>query len=505
MIKKLMAATSVAALIVGGANAQLALKQAEVSGALTEINAPYVLAEEVDFTKLNTAGAVGAVGSFGLAVTTEGIIPPGQNLFLTIKVTNGTIASNLNGSEIEDGITGAVVNAGGTKGATSVRYLITTDGGDESLGIDFADLDGVSLNLPIIPTSCGDVTFEVTEFETETAGTQIEGGSAVLTDGDDKPVSALTCESAFEATLVLDDDNSALALDPTGALPAFSEFVTTGNDTTVVAILGDFAFELNTDANVNMVGLAADYTDVLGFKADIDLESVTNVDSGDAVPDIVATGLFQASADVTGSDINLVGTTVADADDTGTFQLTIEGDGPVLAQSVSVSDAVLDLKAASPSLLQATDAFTKADVEDLKYEGFFFGPFDWVSDSTKAVNSIFRITGLSTTEDVPAQIIVENARNGSAFDGVYPFTILGSSVQGSEVRVNSAQLEAIAGKFGTADISMVFSTENDLDVDRLNASPSSSVVTPFGDNANAEGSGESTSPGSTENDDEGNF
>ena len=514
MIKKLLAATSVAALIVGGANAQLALKYDtnNGSGNITDILSPYVLASEVDFTKLNATGNANGIGAFGLAVTTEGVIPPGQNIFLTIQVSGGTIAGNLNGSEINAGVTGAVVNAGGTTGATSVRYLITTDAGDGSLGGgNFANKDGISLVLPVRASGCGDVTFSVTEFETETAGTPIEGGTASLTDFSApaaKVIPAVTCESAFNASLVLDADNSALALDPGlpgGTEPAFSEFLPAGPDTATTAILGEFALAL-TPANIDMVGTAAAATDVLGFSADIDFSNTDEIVSGEAIAG--SGGLFASDGGpiaVSGSDINLVGTTPATAADTGTFELAISGTDPVLAQSVSVSDAVLALRTTGTSL-KATDPFTEADVEDLKYEGYVFGPFDWVSDSKRAVNSIFRVTGLSPDTDVPAQIILENSRNGDSFNGVYPFTILGSSVQGSEVRINSAQLEALAGVFGTADVTMVFSVDADLDVDRLNASPASSVVTPFGDGANQDGSGVgSTTPGTSNNDDDGNY
>jgi hypothetical protein len=507
MIKKLMAATSVAALIVGGANAQLALKQ-DTNNVSGDIVAPYVLASEVDFAKLNATGNTSGIGAFGLTVTTEGVIPPGQNIFLTIQVSGGTIASNLDGSEINAGITGAVVNSGGTVGATTVRYLITTDTTDQSAGLgNFAGKDGVSLTLPVRATGCGDVTFSVTEFQTETAGTPIEGGKASLTDFSSpaKVIPALTCESAFNASLVLDGEDSTLDLDAT---PAFSLFdlTTALSDTTTTAILGNFALAL-TPANIDMVGTAAAATDVLGFSADIDFSNTDEIVSGEAASDVGST-LFDSDGGavvVSGNDINLVGTTPATGADTGTFELLISGTDPVLAQSVSASDAVLALRTTGTSL-KATDPFTEADVEDLKYEGYVFGPFDWVSDSKRAVNSIFRVTGLSPDTDVPAQIILENSRNGDSFNGVYPFTILGSSVQGSEVRINSAQLEALAGVFGTADVTMVFSVDADLDVDRLNASPASSVVTPFGDGANQDGSGVgSTAPGTTNNDDDGNY
>ncbi|MBU2605860.1 MAG: hypothetical protein KKC43_08215 [Alphaproteobacteria bacterium] len=498
MIKKLLAATSVAALIAGGAQAQLALEQTSVtssSGAVTTIASPYVLADEVDLVALNATPA--GIGQFGLEVLTEGVIPPGQNIFLAIQVTNGTIASNLNGSEfpaLASGITGAVVNQGGTTGATSVRYLITTDAADNST----SDLtrDGIALNLPVRAASCGDVTFAVTMFQTETGGTKIEGGTAVLTSAA-VPIAAMTCESVFDASLTPDTAMSVLDLQTP---PAFSTF-DIANDAPSVATLGDFALAF-TPGFLDLAGTPAVIGNVLGFVADIDFQNTDEIVSGQAIAG--AGAVFATAATVaTGSDINLVSTTAATAPATGTFDLTISTTAPVAAQTVSVSDAVLTLDTSVG--LKATDAFTIADVEDLKYEGNVFGPFDWVSDSTKAVNSIFRITGLDPAEDVPAQIIVTNSRNGSAFNGVYPFTILGSSVQGSEVRLNSSQLEAVAGQFGTADISMVFSTTLDLDVDRLNASPSSSVVTPFGDNSNSDSTPDTTTPATTLNDDQGNF
>ena len=183
--------------------------------------------------------------------------------------------------------------------------------------------------------------------------------------------------------------------------------------------------------------------------------------------------------------------------------MTINGTASVLPQTVSVSGAVLDLDTSLD--LQATDAFLSADVEDLKLNGQYYGPFDWVSDSTKLVNTIFRITGLDGASDIPAQVIVQNSRNG--LNGTFPFDILASDVEGSEVRLNSSALETIAGQFGTADISLVFSTSLDLDVDRLLAGPSTAVVVPFGDGANDSGTGSTygTTPPSADNNDAGNY
>ena len=115
------------------------------------------------------------------------------------------------------------------------------------------------------------------------------------------------------------------------------------------------------------------------------------------------------------------------------------------------------------------------------------------------------MTGLSTTVDTIAQIVVANSNNG--LNGVYPFTISASDVDNGEERLVSSTLEGIAGAFGTADISMVFSTTNDLDVDRLLSGPSTATVVPFGAGANQDGSGGAnpTIPTNTDNDDRGDF
>lgn len=491
---KLLGATSVAALLAGAASAQLALEQS--AGGAPTVSAPYAIAEEVDFPALQLAGDADAV--FGLEVLTQGVIPPGQNIFLTVNITNGTLTANLDGSEILGGITGAVVDTGGAIGDSSVRYLITTDTADLSTGD--ATRDGILLNLPVEVSSCGDVTFDVSEFETESGGTDIEGGSAALTvAGVATP--AVTCEDAFQANLVVDADSTTLDF-----AAAFAEFVVAAPDTLTTGVLGDYDLTVDTTVNIDMNSTAATPGDVLGFASSIDFADTTNIVDGTAT---VAVGTLFADDGaptlVSGSSIPLVGTTAATAaTESGIFTVSIAGPGfPVSPQTVSVSGAVLSLDTGDNLL--ATDAFLTADVEDLKLNGQYFGPFDWVSDSTKAVNTIFRITGLDGLSDIPAQIIVQNSRNG--LNGVFPFTILASDVQGSEIRLNSAALEGVAGLFGTADISIVFSTALDLDVDRLLAGPSTATVVPFGDGANDSGTGSSypTTPPTSDNDDAGNY
>ena len=140
------------------------------------------------------------------------------------------------------------------------------------------------------------------------------------------------------------------------------------------------------------------------------------------------------------------------------------------------------------------------------FNGSTFGPFDWVADSNGRVNSIFRVTGLgSLTSDVPSLLITENSRNG--VNGVFPFTLEASSVQGSEVRLNSTDIEGIVGSaFGTADITWIFGGVLDLDVDRLLSGPSTATVVPFGDSANDDqGPDADDLTRATNEDDGGNF
>ncbi len=493
---KLFAAASVAALMAGAANAQLAIEQDNPAGAT--ITAPYSIAEEVDFPVAALAGDLDA--GLGVAVLTQGVIPPGQNIFLTLNITNATLTANLDGSEIDAGITGAVVDDGGSIGDSFVRYLITTDTLDSS---NFLGLDGININLPIEMSGCGDVTVSVTEFATESGGTPIEGGTASLA------APAITCDEAFVTTLVPDADTTVL--DFAGG---FTNFVVAAPDTGTTAVLGEYDLVVDTTVNVDLannsltpdVGTPADPSMVLGFESSVDFVDANGVVNGTAAPGVGT--LFDAGPTAVASNsVPLVGTPDATAAiEDGTFSILIDGSTSIEAQTVSVSGAIIDLDDAGHSL-QDTDPFNSADVEDLRLNGQYFGPFDWVSDGTKLVNTIFRVTGLDGLSDIPAQVIVNNARNGAATEGVFPFTLLASDVEGSEIRLNSDQLEAIAGQFGTADISLVFSTDLDLDVDRLLAGPSQAVVVPFGDGANLDGLGDQspTTPTSPDNDDQGNF
>jgi len=134
MLKKFMAAASVAALVAGSASAQLALELSPVdtgapgaSAGDATISAPgYRVANEVDFSALNAAAAGSAgIGYLGLEVLTDGSIPSGQNVFLRLELTGATIAGTLTGND-ELGGTGpgagsgaGVANSGATAGSVN--------------------------------------------------------------------------------------------------------------------------------------------------------------------------------------------------------------------------------------------------------------------------------------------------------------------------------------------------------------------------------------------------
>ena len=471
-------------------------------GGASTISGAYLLAEEVDFPQLVANGDADAV--FGLEVRTQGVIPPGQNIFLTIEIENGTLAANLDGSEILTGITGAVVDSGGSIGDDFVRYLITTDTFDLSTIIG---RDGIALDLPILLSSCGDTTFNVTEFRTEgtgSSGTDIEGGTAMLTDGFSPP--AVQCVDAYRANLFPDFGPTVLDF-TTG----FTNFVV-GIDSPTVATLGSFGLFVDTTAAIDLDGTLADPNDVLGFEAMIDFDDTSGIVSGEGIASPGSLFSSTATAPSSGS-IPLVGSNVASGfTQGGLFTLTVDGATAISPQEVTVSNANIFLD--TSDALVAEDPFLNADVEDLRVNGQFYGFFDWVADANGFVNSIFRISGLDGLSDIPAQLIVKNAQGGGAYDGTYAFTILASDVEGSEIRLNSDALSAIVGTtapdglFRTADIALVISTDLDLDVDRLLSGPAQATVVPFGDGANQDGTGAlapADDPAGGVNGDDGSF
>jgi hypothetical protein len=517
---KLLGAASAAALIAGAANAQLDLILSNVGS--PDITSTYSIADEVDFDALSSL-TTGDSAIVGMEVLAEGQIPPGQNVLLSVQVNNGVFSTDLiDGTDhVVTGQTGAVVQSGGTAGSNVVQFLVTTDNADTSTVVG---RDALGLNLPITVSSCGDVDFQVTQFQTtDTPAQVIEGGTASLSNGlagvANLPVNAVECDEAFDATLV-PDGGTFLSY-----LTAFTTFWTTADvpagpttDTAPgTARLGIFNLDIDGTVNVDLSGTAAAPANVVGYTSTINF---TVDDAG--IASGVTTGTAGTFFNSTAPDVpagNAITITEAGAaavnPETADFSINaVGGTSSMMAQVVNATGSTLSLGGVTGTYLMASDPFNFQDVEDLVFNGSTFGPFDWVADSSGRVNSIFRVTGLSPTMNpIPGLLVLTNSRNGN--NGVYPFTVAPTDVEGSEVRYNSTALEGIAGPFGTADVTMVFGAPSlttggaalDLDVDRLLSGPSTATVVPFGDNANSDetnGDADQIFP-SVEGDDDGNF
>ena len=120
------------------------------------------------------------------------------------------------------------------------------------------------------------------------------------------------------------------------------------------------------------------------------------------------------------------------------------------------------------------------DLDALEREGQVFGFFDWNQEDT-SVNTVYRVTGLSTTEDTPLTINFENSNTGQ--NGSFTTVVSAADVNNGEYIISSRALIAdVNPGYGRADVQFNFETQNLLDVDRLIASDG--IVTDYGDAAN---------------------
>ncbi|MEO0983330.1 MAG: hypothetical protein AAFX03_11840 [Pseudomonadota bacterium] len=537
-IKKLLAASSVAALLAGGAHAQLGLIQSDPVdpgvGTPTVIM-PHIIPEELDIADATADGQLS--GLFGLSITTNGTLPPGQNTNLVLTFTNATFTSSLSGggNEIDTsggpttpgGATGAIVTSGGAAGASTVQYNLTTDSGDSTVGagVPVAATVDDSLNFvfPLTVSSCAPVTVEVTIFETDVAGvtSPIEGGTAELA------APAITCLDAIQAELKFDADRTTLDATGTTATTPFDQFVSSAPTPASSAIPPDTAGASGTATlgvlRANLAtGVVRDLSTVPPTAvAPADFEDFTLVvefedADGIATASVVNSGggdffvAAPAAPSAVTEQVTVVGPGGAVTDlAPGFFTVEAAGGETIAMQNLDCVSASIDFVAATNLI---DEDFAKCILEDLVWEGETFGFFDWFADSNGLVNSVLRITGLHPSVDVPGWIVVRNAQNGDAFNGVYPFAIPGASVTGAEFRMNSAFVTGIVGAFGTADIAIVFPGEIDLlnsafdpDIDRLIAGPSGITAVPFGDGANQDGQSADPTTLNDGNADDGDF
>ena len=469
-LRKLFGAVSVAALIAGGAaSAQTLTLTADPA------MAPILLAEESDFT----GDIEGVLPTASVMTTTP--LPIANGYLLTINLTGAAeFASTLDDAAIVPSPVASADVITSTVDPQQAIFVINTSA---------ADVMQIDLDLPVAITGCGgDVTIDV-EL-TDAAGTPIEGGVASLTDGGmpaamppvaPAALNLLECEDAYQVTLVSDvvaddDEDTLLELDAD-----FAEFVDDGSasDTATTATLGDFEVAI-TPMTVRSDGagafVATDVADIesVAFSASFtDITNLSSVDTLGANADSIA--LSGTGADT--ADFDFAPPVVG----TGTLTLTVSGGAgdAVTPQQPAVIDDLVTFVAAAGLV---DEPFTGAtSLDGLELEGANFGPFDWVGDTSTIAVTVFRGTGFTPGAEPDAVVTLTNSSTGN--NDTYPITVTATGDAGQgQIVVTNGDIEAVAGPYGIADVTLTFFTGDPLDIDRLIATDG--VVSAFGDDGN---------------------
>ncbi|MEC7289673.1 MAG: hypothetical protein VXW22_06225 [Pseudomonadota bacterium] len=498
--RKLLISAAAAALMAGGASA-LTLTQGdsgtagpvEAGASAVVYNAAGLVAEEASFAAVGDEN-----GIFQLVLTSTGTFAASENYFIDVTVSGGTFYQDLTGGEVVNGtvsVTGSSVQIAGQAqtgqtGENAVRFLASTGpAAANSLGIE----------LPVAFAGCpDDLTFTVS-IETE-SGTTFEEGTVSLA------APALACVNAYQGTI--STDIVAGANDSLLASTAFTNYVagtptsdtdqnTDGagdgivNDTTTVATHGVVTLEWNPAGTagtiyssltpqVILTGAAAE-VDSVDF--DVNVTNPTGLTSAGMRQD-GDTDAFTAGG--VSSLTATIGTAIGTNDYIDNIILTVTGAAQVAQQDVTTTNGLVDFGAAT---LVASESVADATLDDLNYEGETCGTFDWVGDSTKPTQNIFRVTGAgATTSAVIATL--SNSSNGTSFDGSYNLTTAFDFTQ-NEVIINATHLTTDAGEFGRADILLNFiGASTSLDCDRLMNSDASNIITPFGNKNQAAAAGD---------------
>ena len=475
-IKSLLAGISTLALTAGSAHA-LVLEVANVNGTMNDAQEAVVaLANET----VNTG--IDAVFEFQIRVSAGAAFPAGDNVDIIIDlpsgvtfgtggVTAGDVYNGTNGS-----ITGASLTSGGAEGSDVVRLLVSID----PQTMQPRETIGFQIPLEIADAGCDGKSTDTVDITVEArteAGTRIDGGvaSGAIIQCTDALVGEVLSDEATDdsfVALVNDYNNFGDAGAPAGG--ATSTVLGTVEymvDNTAIATVG-----ANSAANTNFVVSDVDELtfDVVFENAtgidDVVIDGISGVQSGNVfsftIPD--TSGVFAGPQDIT---------VFADADAT-TF---------IATQEVVVRNAVLTYDnmnlATETEVGNPGDVFCgHGDLDFLQREGREFGFFDWVAEMG-AVNNLFRVTGLSTTEDTPYSLTFDNSRTGQ--DGTFSGVIAAADVvEGEYVFSSRNQFSMLNPGYGRADVNMIFETNNDLDVDRLISS--NGVVASYGDSANSD-------------------
>ena len=484
-LSKILAGASLAALMAGNAHAlDLTIGDADNSATVGFISVPVALAEE----SIYVAPAPELTNTYELTVTTTGTLAAGQNLLLTVDVLNGSFAQDLDGNEVTDGtfpVSGASVQfdggvATGQEDSSTVTYLIAGDNisGGNNFGVE----------LPVAYDGCdAELGFSIT-LRTE-QGTLIEEGTVGLAGG------AVRCFNAYQASVVDDRTvgggnsfltsvssfaayDSTVAANPTDATAAAPTVSALDAGTSGALGVARVAFNPDNETRplldrLDAAGIAAPLTGVealnLGFDVDISDDSgilFATLDEGAQTNGF--TGLSSA----------LVVAVPALTTDDYVDNVTIDVDGTtqVLPQVPAASDVTLSFNDAD---LILSEAGIGGNLDDLNYEGVVCGIFDWVGDEASVTTQVFRATGFGNQVSL-IQATIFNAKDVSFTDGTTVDLPVGN-YSGNEIIVTNRMIGAAMGAFGRGDFQLNFvGSEQSLDCDRLQVSPTSAAISDFG-------------------------
>jgi len=430
-----------------------------------------VLSEDLDFANTPVAG----IFPFDLTLTNGGQFPADDNLFITIRLPSGLdfpagadAGDFINDADVD---TVSLFDRDVVNGQNQVELLVSLN--------ETNSVEDITFNLPIEVNECpGNEGLFITAqigndngifVENDVNGAQITqpGVDAILSCGETKDDTVVAASGMDDVLIRLDDYT---LISPLADLPD------------VTAVVGTVDFNFGPDVVIDLQApptpiTTADLDEVtfdivVMYAAGIDQIDVDGIvcDQG-TTPETMTT----FSCEFVGADL--------DALFLGPLDVNVTVDGTTVLpgpNTITVTNVVCDFSDANADFVpQVTEAGGALDT--LQREGQVFGFFDWNAEAGP-VNSIYRVTGLSTTEDTPLTVVFENSNTGQ--DGAFETVISAADVSDGEYVIASRrQLAELNPGYARADVQFNFQTTNALDVDRLISS--NGIVSDFGDSANS--------------------
>ncbi|MEL6371098.1 MAG: hypothetical protein AAFY84_12615 [Pseudomonadota bacterium] len=384
----------------------------------------------------------------------------------------------------------------------------------------------IGFNLPIAIPECADVTATFT-VKTFVGNVESTRGPIVVPIASCAPQDSIDAiaSTPFDILVEVGDRDTFFEkfIRPAGLEDKGAELVTTQEIGMVTMTIQNDLFDPKTKSNNvnNRRARLFDYTDIDEYFLTYEFESLQGID--------------EVTLDECGINATLVGTTaswvldqsqvancfpgIAANPTVGGVQVGTTGisvtslmDGAILDQSVDLVEhrVTLDDPASSSDAdrnmwVDGVDFGNEEDAWRIVRNGLNFGPFDWTTGPDKAVQSVFRFTGLQEgdPEYLRGYAIAENSQNGNT-DGICPIDFA-SYVANGEAVINPTKLaelfsnpecvEPNGGPEGPlnadvmrADVTFTFFCPIDVcqktDADRLLFNSSTGTLADYGDNGN---------------------